>query len=399
MEGIDVMIIKRIVSFVLLLILGVSIIGCGINDNEDTVVAKVNGEKITKGEFNKLYDQVKQNYYITEEIENVPEQKETIAEIKADILEQLIVQKLIVQKAKDAGFVVTDEILDQARTEFENIIAEVASQMEIMDNNMQDEQEEDTEDQGKDYVGEARAFVEEQLDAMGQTEDEYIELIAQQIVIDNYVEELVKDVNANEQEIQEYYEERLQIQKENISILAFEEVELYSPEEVRVKHVLIKLPQEDIDQYNAMVDEGKTEEADKYLDEKLKAIEPKAMEVLEKAQNGQEFEKLIEEYGEDPGMEDNDVGYIVRQDGSFVPQFEEAAFSLEEGEISDLVASSYGYHIIKLYEKMPEKVYTLEEKYDELEQVVSQHKKIDAWTVMLDEWLEKAEIKRYEGRL
>ncbi len=399
MEGIDVMIIKRIVSFVLLLILGVSIIGCGINDNEDTVVAKVNGEKITKGEFNKLYDQVKQNYYITEEIENDPEQKETIAEIKADILEQLIVQKLIVQKAKDAGFVVTDEILDQARTEFENIIAEVASQMEIMDNNMQDEQEEDTEDQGKDYVGEARAFVEEQLDAMGQTEDEYIELIAQQIVIDNYVEELVKDVNANEQEIQEYYEERLQIQKENISILAFEEVELYSPEEVRVKHVLIKLPQEDIDQYNAMVDEGKTEEADKYLDEKLKAIEPKAMEVLEKAQNGQEFEKLIEEYGEDPGMEDNDVGYIVRQDGSFVPQFEEAAFSLEEGEISDLVASSYGYHIIKLYEKMPEKVYTLEEKYDELEQVVSQHKKIDAWTVMLDEWLEKAEIKRYEGRL
>ena len=399
MEGIDVMIIKRIVSFVLLLILGVSIIGCGINDNEDTVVAKVNGEKITKGEFNKLYDQVKQNYYITEEIENDPEQKETIAEIKADILEQLIVQKLIVQKAKDAGFVVTDEILDQARTEFENIIAEVASQMEIMDNNMQDEQEEDTEDQGKDYVGEARAFVEEQLDAMGQTEDEYIELIAQQIVIDNYVEELVKDVNANEQEIQEYYEERLQIQKENISILAFEEVELYSPEEVRVKHVLIKLPQEDIEQYNAMVDEGKTEEADKYLDEKLKAIEPKAMEVLEKAQNGQEFEKLIEEYGEDPGMEDNDVGYIVRQDGSFVPQFEEAAFSLEEGEISDLVASSYGYHIIKLYEKMPEKVYTLEEKYDELEQVVSQHKKIDAWTVMLDEWLEKAEIKRYEGRL
>jgi len=399
MEGIDVMIIKRIVSFVLLLILGVSIIGCGINDNEDTVVAKVNGEKITKGEFNKLYDQVKQNYYITEEIENDPEQKETIAEIKADILEQLIVQKLIVQKAKDAGFVVTDEILDQARTEFENIIAEVASQMEIMDNNMQDEQEEDTEDQGKDYVGEARAFVEEQLDAMGQTEDEYIELIAQQIVIDNYVEELVKDVNANEQEIQEYYEERLQIQKENISILAFEEVELYSPEEVRVKHVLIKLPQEDIDQYNAMVDEGKTEEADKYLDEKLKAIEPKAMEVLEKAQNGQEFEKLIEEYGEDPGMEDNDVGYIVRQDGSFVPQFEEAAFSLEEGEISDLVASSYGYHIIKLYEKMPEKVYTLEEKYDELEQVVSQHKKIDAWTVMLDEWMEKAEIKRYEGRL
>ena len=398
MEGIDVMNFKRITAFILVLILGLSIIGCGMNDSEDTVVAKVNGENITKGEFNKLYEQVKQNYYITEDVENDPEQQEAIAEIKADVLEQLIIQKLITQKAEDAGFVVTDDILDQARTEFENIIAEVAAQMEIMDNE-EDDQEEDAENQGKDYMGEARAFVEEQLDVMGHTEDGYIKLIAQEMVIDNFVDELVKDVNATEQEIQEYYEERLEIQKENLSILAYEEVELYTPEEARVKHVLIKLPQEEIDEYNAMIAEGNTEEAEKYLDEKLKAIEPKAMEVLEKAKNGEEFEKLIVEYGEDPGMEDNEVGYIVRQDGSFVPQFEEAAFSLEEGEISQLVASNFGYHIIKLYERTPEKVYSLDEKYDELEQVVSQQKKMDAWQVMLEEWMEEAKIKRYERRL
>ena len=398
MEGIDVMNFKRITAFIMVLILGLSIIGCGMNDSEDTVVAKVNGENITKGEFNKLYEQVKQNYYITEDVENDPEQQEAIAEIKADVLEQLIIQKLITQKAEDAGFVVTDDILDQARTEFENIIAEVAAQMEIMDNE-EDDQEEDAENQGKDYMGEARAFVEEQLDVMGQTEDGYIELIAQQMVIDNFVDELVKDVNATEQEIQEYYEERLEIQKENLSILVYEEVELYTPEEARVKHVLIKLPQEEIDEYNAMIAEGNTEEAEKYLDEKLKAIEPKAMEVLEKAKSGEEFEKLIVEYGEDPGMEDNEVGYIVRQDGSFVPQFEEAAFSLEEGEISQLVASNFGYHIIKLYERTPEKVYSLDEKYDELEQVVSQQKKMDAWQVMLEEWMEEAKIKRYERRL
>src|SRR5690606_3981704 len=140
---------------------------------------------------------------------------------------------------------------------------------------------------------------------MGKTEDEYIKLIAQQMVIDSFVEEQVKDVNATEQEIEEYYDERLQAQKENISILAYEEVELYTPEEARVKHVLIKLPQEEIDEYNSMIAEGKEKEAEEYLDEKLKAIEPKAMEVLEKAKNGEEFEKLIAQYGEDPGMEDN----------------------------------------------------------------------------------------------
>lgn len=398
MEGIDEMKIKRIAAFILVLILGLSIIACGRADGEDTVVAKVNGQNITKGEFNEVYEQVKQSYFITEEMENDPEQQEAIAQIKAEVLEQLIMQKLLTQKAEDAGFVVNDDILDQARLEFENIIAEVAAQMEMMDSGNAD-QEEDAGNQDKDYMAEARAFVEEQLDIMGKTEDEYIKLIAQQMVIDSFVEEQVKDVNATEQEIQEYYDERLQAQKENISILAYEEVELYTPEEARVKHVLIKLPQEEIDEYNSMIAEGKEKEAEEYLDEKLKAIEPKAMEVLEKAKNGEEFEKLIAQYGEDPGMEDNDMGYIVRQDSSFVPEFEEAAFSLEEGEISELVASSYGYHIIKLYEKTPEKEYTLDEKYDELEQVVSQQKKIDAWQVMLDEWMEEAEIKRYERRL
>lgn len=398
MEGIDEMKIKRIAAFILVLILGLSIIACGRADGEDTVVAKVNGQKITKGEFNEVYEQVKQSYFITEEMENDPEQQEAIAQIKAEVLEQLIMQKLLTQKAEDAGFVVNDDILDQARLEFENIIAELAAQMEMMDSGNAD-QEEDAGNQDKDYMAEARAFVEEQLDIMGKTEDEYIKLIAQQMVIDSFVEEQVKDVNATEQEIQEYYDERLQAQKENISILAYEEVELYTPEEARVKHVLIKLPQEEIDEYNSMIAEGKEKEAEEYLDEKLKAIEPKAMEVLEKAKNGEEFEKLIAQYGEDPGMEDNDMGYIVRQDGSFVPEFEEAAFSLEEGEISQLVASSYGYHIIKLYEKTPEKEYTLDEKYDELEQVVSQQKKMDAWQVMFDEWMEEAKIKRYERRL
>lgn len=398
MEGIDEMKIKRIAAFILVLILGLSIIACGRADGEDTVVAKVNGQKITKGEFNEVYEQVKQSYFITEEMENDPEQQEAIAQIKAEVLEQLIMQKLLTQKAEDAGFVVNDDILDQARLEFENIIAELAAQMEMMDSGNAD-QEEDAGNQDKDYMAEARAFVEEQLDIMGKTEDEYIKLIAQQMVIDSFVEEQVKDVNATEQEIQEYYDERLQAQKENISILAYEEVELYTPEEARVKHVLIKLPQEEIDEYNNMIAEGKEKEAEEYLDEKLKAIEPKAMEVLEKAKNGEEFEKLIAQYGEDPGMEDNDMGYIVRQDSSFVPEFEEAAFSLEEGGISQLVASSYGYHIIKLYEKTPEKEYTLDEKYDELEQVVSQQKKMDAWQVMFDEWMEEAKIKRYERRL
>lgn len=390
--------IRKITAFIIVLVLGVSMVACGTSGSEDTVVAEVNGEKITKDEFDSLYDQIKQSYSITEEIENDPEQQEAIAELKADILEQIITEKLVVQKAKEAGFEVNEDILNEARREFENIIAEVAFQIEIMDSSAQDNQDNE-ESQGKDYMSEAKAYIQEQLESIGQTEEEYIEFIAEQMVLDNYIEDLVKDVKADQQEVQQYYEERLEFQKNNISNIVYEEVELYAPEEARVKHILIMLAQEHIDEYNSLLSQEKTEEAQQYLEEKLKDIEPKALEVLEKAKGGEEFEKLIEEYGEDPGMEGNDTGYLVRQDGSFVHEFEETAFKLEEGEISDLVASGFGYHIIKLYEKTPEKVYTLEEKYDELEEILSQQKKTDAWTLILEEWMESAKIKRYEKRL
>jgi len=398
MEGIDVMNIRKITAFIIVLVLGVSMVACGTSGSEDTVVAEVNGEKITKDEFDSLYDQIKQSYSITEEIENDPEQQEAIAELKADILEQIITEKLVVQKAKEAGFEVNEDILNEARREFENIIAEVAFQIEIMDSSAQENQDNE-ESQGKDYMSEAKAYIQEQLESIGQTEEEYIEFIAEQMVLDNYIEDLVKDVKADQQEVQQYYEERLEFQKNNISNIVYEEVELYAPEEARVKHILIMLAQEHIDEYNSLLSQEKTEEAQQYLEEKLKDIEPKALEVLEKAKGGEEFEKLIEEYGEDPGMEGNDTGYLVRQDGSFVHEFEETAFKLEEGEISDLVASGFGYHIIKLYEKTPEKVYTLEEKYGELEEILSQQKKTDAWTLILEEWMESAKIKRYEKRL
>lgn len=390
--------IRKITAFIIVLVLGVSMVACGTSGSEDTVVAEVNGEKITKDEFDSLYDQIKQSYNITEEIENDPEQQEAIAELKADILEQIITEKLVVQKAKEAGFEVNEDILNEARREFENIIAEVAFQIEIMDSSAQENQDNE-ESQGKDYMSEAKAYIQEQLESIGQTEEEYIEFIAEQMVLDNYIEDLVKDVKADQQEVQQYYEERLEFQKNNISNIVYEEVELYAPEEARVKHILIMLAQEHIDEYNSLLSQEKTEEAQQYLEEKLKDIEPKALEVLEKAKGGEEFEKLIEEYGEDPGMESNDTGYLVRQDGSFVHEFEETAFKLEEGEISDLVASGFGYHIIKLYEKTPEKVYTLEEKYDELEEILSQQKKTDAWTLILEEWMESAKIKRYEKRL
>lgn len=71
-----------------------------------------------------------------------------------------------------------------------------------------------------------------------------------------------------------------------------------------------------------------------------------AKKVYEQAKSGAEFDKLIADFGSDPGAAVNSDGYVFTK-GEMVDAFETAAYSLEIGEISQPVKSEYGYHIIK----------------------------------------------------
>lgn len=106
---------------------------------------------------------------------------------------------------------------------------------------------------------------------------------------------------------------------------------------VRAKHILIK----------------NTDDADAALSEDLLvAALAKAKEALARAKAGEDFSALVKEYSQDPGSltEENAEGYIFAR-GEFVPEFEAAAFSMEPGQISDIVETQFGYHIIELEEK------------------------------------------------
>jgi len=395
----EMVIFKRLCLLIGIMAFGFSAIGCSlVNENPEKaksqVVAEVNGEKITKEEFTNIYDQFKLSYGITEEYENDPEQSEMIKKFKADVLEQMISEKVVLQNAKNAGFMVKDDTLSQAKDEFQNLIDNIAEQMRLQDQEVRD----GGENQDKDYSKEANDYVNEQLQAMNMTQDEYIQYIAEQIVIDQFMEKTLEDVQVTSDEIEQYYQEQLENQKTSSSVTDAE-VELYIPPERRVKHILIGLSDEHQEEYNRLLNEEKEDEAKAYLEEKLKDIEPKAQEVLSKIGKGEDFEKLLDEYGEDPGMKDNEEGYLVRQDGQFIPEFEEAVFQLSVGQVSDLVPSQFGYHIIKLYEIRDEKVYTLEEKQEEITQALENQKKNEVWSSKVTEWFEKANIKRYENRL
>jgi PPIC-type PPIASE domain. len=71
-----------------------------------------------------------------------------------------------------------------------------------------------------------------------------------------------------------------------------------------------------------------------------------AQQILVKAKNGEDFNALIKQYGEDPGMTSNPDGYVFKK-GDMMTEFETAAYALGDDQISDIVETSYGYHIIK----------------------------------------------------
>ncbi|NLJ66449.1 MAG: hypothetical protein GX340_03940, partial [Clostridiales bacterium] len=111
-----------------------------------------------------------------------------------------------------------------------------------------------------------------------------------------------------------------------------------------------------------------------------------------------DFDDVVEEYNPD-AADDMEEGITIHRENIYLPEeYKEAAFELKVGEISELVATPSGYYIIKLEEKYPEKTYTLEEKKDEIKEILDVKKQDEKWAEVLEEWKEK-HIKKFEKRL
>ena len=363
------------------------------NENDDNVVvAIVDGEKILKGEFDKIYDQAKQSNGIDDTNITTQEQKDNILKFKEQVLDYLIYEIIIDQKIEEYNF-----DMDKIR---EDVLAEVEERIEKMAQDLK-ESDTDSENQKTDeeYLDEARQMLDSQMTKLGYNKEYLIESLIQDKIYELIIEENFGKNIVPEQEIKDYYNEQLISQKDrddeaNTSII------LYEPEVARVKHILIGLPDEFNDIYREMISDGKKDEAKEYLKENLELIKPKAEEVLEKAKSNEDFEELIAEYGDDPGMEQRKDGYNVSKGSGFVKSFEEAALGLEkEGDISDLVETDYGYHILKLYEKKPEKIYSLEERKEEIIDYLEREYKSKKFQELLEKWMQSDKVEKFIDKL
>ena len=146
------------------------------------------------------------------------------------------------------------------------------------------------------------------------------------------------DVDITDPQVEYYYEENKEMFRQE--------------KEVRARHILFKLAQ------NAPV-------------EKEEKVKEKASKVLEKARAGGDFAKLAKEYSEGPtAPKGGDLGYFSR--GRMAKPFEEAAFKMKKGEISELVRTRFGYHIIKVDDVKEARTKTLEEVQGEIKETLTQ---------------------------
>ncbi len=137
----------------------------------------------------------------------------------------------------------------------------------------------------------------------------------------------------------EYLEQKIFAEFQKANVPASEISKYYDEKYSLVKHVLVNKAEEKDASGNA-----KDEATIKKENDEAKT---KAQLVLQKAKANESFEDLIKKYNQDPGMTDNPEGYFVTNDDSYVKAFQDAALKLKVGEISDLVETEYGWHVLK----------------------------------------------------
>lgn len=328
---------KKIVALALSSLLCISAVGCSSKSSDSEVVATVNGSNITVKQYKstlELYKESLEAMYGTTiwdtEVEDGVKYKDKFKEI---MLDQMIDIEAVIQKAKKDGLTPSKEEVDKAFEELKkNIDADEEYKKKLKDKGIDD------------------TYLRQQQE--------------QDLTIQKYKENFEKNVKISDEEMKKYYDEH----KKD-----------YYKDEVKASHILIST----VDENGKELSEAKKKEAKK-----------KAEEVLKKAKSGEEFSQLAKEYSDDTGSAANggDLGYFTK--GQMVEPFEKAAFSLKVGQISDIVESQFGYHIIKVYDKIDEQL-PFDDVKDEIKNTLIE----DKYIANIEEISKKAKVEKNEDIL
>ncbi len=349
-------------------------------------LATVNGEKISPQEFDNALrqQQGRMREMMGDKFDPAIFDK---PEIKHSILENLVNQRLLTLQARAAGLTVSDEQLAQVIAGIEAFQKDGKFDKQryesvLRSQNMSPLMFEDRVQQELGVRQLTDAYANNGF-ASNNTADNLIRLNEQQRVVSMSqitADSFLKQITVDDAAVKAYYEKNA--------------TEFQTPEQARVEYVILSaealLPQVAVDDseikkyYEEHQPEFGTQEqrqaahiliavAAQAPDTDRQAAKAKAEQVLQQVkQSPGKFAELAKKYSQDPGSAANggDLGVFGR--GMMVKPFDDAVFQLKPGEISGVVQSDFGFHIIKLLAIKPAKVQAL----DEVKGVIAQKLKM-----------------------
>lgn len=315
----------RLIGLLLTVLVMAAMTGCGMvrekpQAPEVTVVARIDGEEITKAEFDKIFEIFKTQVEMNQDPaiwDREYNGKKYIDLAKEKVLDQMISDKVQLNKAEELGIAVSEEEVDSEVDKWKKLFNSEEAYKEFLENLRIDE------DYFRDYL-------------------------KKDLIINKMKEKISQDVEVTDVELVDYYNNHIN--------------EFYV---VKASHILLDTEEE-------------------------------AREILERVKKGEDFNALAREYSTDPSAKYNsgDLGYF--RHGEMVEPFERAAFALKVGEISDIVKSEYGYHIIKVEDKTIDR---FEDVKEVLRNTLIAQKKTKNYDSAFEEMMNKANIEKFPEKL
>ncbi|MCS7048480.1 MAG: peptidylprolyl isomerase [Verrucomicrobiae bacterium] len=251
-------------------------------------------------------------------------------EFEWDVLNELINRELIVQEVKAKG---APNVYEKVAAEISRVEAQVGGPQEL----------------------------DAALAQSGLTRAEYEARVRDNLIIQNAMENWIAQTpSPTDDELQQFY---------NTHREQFRE-----PQMVRARHILVRvLPQ-------ATAEEKAAKKA------QIEALRTRLVE-------GEDFAKLAREFSEDTGSARNggDLGFFPQ--GAMVPEFDVAAFTLETNELSEIITTQFGYHVLQVTDKKPAREVPLEEVKDRLATHLKRQKGIESAQQYINQLRAAAQIE------
>lgn len=330
--------LTRILLASTLLLFGLT--GC-IKDK--TAIVEVNGEAITKAEYEKIYNEeikAANNKQVEEYLKD--ENSLMSLMLKDRLVNELILKAIIEQEFEKRNITVSKDEIAAKKAEIQNKIG-------------------------------SKEKMDEFLRTNGVSNKEFEENLETEIKIDKLIDK-IDSSKVTDKEVKDFY-------NKNKAMFNF-------PERVRASHILIEVNPAQIKQEIVSQDKKGTLTSDEINKKTQEAVDAKmnfAKEVRAKAaKNPENFAALAKQYSDDKASAEKggDLGFFDRN--AMVKPFSDVAFKLKPGTVSEIVVTDFGYHIIIVTDKAQAGVQPFEKLKDEINVYLTQKKRADALTKLFD---------------